>query len=82
MSETLTVKRCAWALSSQQYLDYHDKEWGVPVHDDRKLFEQCLKDACYGSYRYHHLWLNRRSQSIHRARISFAFQRTRYTFRG
>ncbi len=68
---------------------------GVPVHDDRKLFEmlilegvqaslswslilkkragylqaqevqlplnklQCLKDACYGPYRYHHLWLNR-----------------------
>src|SRR5216684_9231721 len=39
MSETLTLKRCAWALSSQQYLDYHDTEWGVPVHDDRKLFE-------------------------------------------
>jgi DNA-3-methyladenine glycosylase I len=32
-------KRCGWALASQQYLDYHDKEWGVPVHDDRMLFE-------------------------------------------
>jgi len=39
------VKRCAWALSSQQYLDYHDKEWGVPVHDDRKLFEMLILEG-------------------------------------
>ena len=32
-------QRCAWANSSTLYLDYHDSEWGVPVHDDRKLFE-------------------------------------------
>jgi DNA-3-methyladenine glycosylase I len=31
--------RCAWATGSPLYLEYHDKEWGVPVHDDRKLFE-------------------------------------------
>jgi DNA-3-methyladenine glycosylase I len=35
----LIQQRCAWANSSQLYLDYHDTEWGVPVHDDRKLFE-------------------------------------------
>ena len=45
MSESLIVKRCAWALSSQQYLDYHDKEWGVPVHDDRKLFEMLILEG-------------------------------------
>jgi DNA-3-methyladenine glycosylase I len=43
--ETVTVKRCAWALSTQQYLDYHDKEWGVPVHDDRKLFEMLILEG-------------------------------------
>lgn len=33
-------KRCAWADSgSELYHDYHDMEWGVPVHDDQKLFE-------------------------------------------
>ena len=33
-------KRCAWAAaSSEQMKEYHDKEWGVPVHDDRLLFE-------------------------------------------
>ena len=31
--------RCPWANSDPLYIDYHDREWGVPVHDDRKLFE-------------------------------------------
>jgi DNA-3-methyladenine glycosylase I len=34
------VKRCAWApLDRPLYLAYHDEEWGVPEHDDRRLFE-------------------------------------------
>ena len=45
MSMLPAVKRCAWALSSQQYLEYHDKEWGVPVHDDRKLFEMLILEG-------------------------------------
>ncbi len=32
-------KRCSWCESTELYKDYHDKEWGVPVHDDRTLFE-------------------------------------------
>ena len=33
-------KRCAWAESGNElYLQYHDREWGVPVHEDRKQFE-------------------------------------------
>ncbi len=31
--------RCAWAGSDPLYVRYHDEEWGVPVHDDRLLFE-------------------------------------------
>jgi DNA-3-methyladenine glycosylase I len=31
--------RCAWAETDTLLKEYHDKEWGVPVHDDRKLFE-------------------------------------------
>lgn len=34
-----TKNRCAWCLSHDLYIDYHDKEWGVPIHDDRMLFE-------------------------------------------
>src|SRR5271154_2741171 len=33
-----TDRRCRWATSPQM-VEYHDKEWGVPVHDDRLLFE-------------------------------------------
>ncbi|MBU0993261.1 MAG: DNA-3-methyladenine glycosylase I [Proteobacteria bacterium] len=32
-------KRCEWAENDKLYMDYHDTEWGVPLHDDRKLFE-------------------------------------------
>ncbi|MEW5747928.1 MAG: DNA-3-methyladenine glycosylase I [Candidatus Thermoplasmatota archaeon] len=36
----MVKKRCPWAESDDPlYRDYHDKEWGVPLHDDRRLFE-------------------------------------------
>lgn len=31
--------RCAWPAGDPLMVEYHDKEWGVPVHEDRKLFE-------------------------------------------
>ncbi len=33
------IKRCHWADSEELFHDYHDREWGVPVHNDRLLFE-------------------------------------------
>lgn len=33
------ISRCPWCLSDPIYLEYHDKEWGVPVHEDQKQFE-------------------------------------------
>src|SRR5215469_11798527 len=38
-------ERCGWGTSSQLYLDYHDLEWGVPVHDERKLFEMLILEG-------------------------------------
>jgi DNA-3-methyladenine glycosylase I len=38
-AERNALRRCAWAGSDPIYLRYHDEEWGVPVHDDRRLFE-------------------------------------------
>jgi DNA-3-methyladenine glycosylase I len=36
--------RCWWGASSDDYADYHDREWGFPVTDDRRLFEKlCLE---------------------------------------
>jgi DNA-3-methyladenine glycosylase I len=35
-----TIKRCSWvSVNDPLMLQYHDREWGVPVHDDRKHFE-------------------------------------------
>lgn len=37
--------RCAWCGSDPVYVEYHDKEWGVPVHDDKLLFEFLLLES-------------------------------------
>ena len=37
--------RCPWATSDPLYVAYHDNEWGVPVHDDRTLFEFLLLEG-------------------------------------
>ena len=38
--------RCRWAdPSTERYLRYHDQEWGVPVHDDQKLFEMLILES-------------------------------------
>ena len=37
--------RCAWAGDLPIYVDYHDNEWGRPVHDDRKLFEMLILEG-------------------------------------
>jgi DNA-3-methyladenine glycosylase I len=39
MSQVDAKRRCPWCLGSEPYRRYHDEEWGVPVHDDRRLFE-------------------------------------------
>ena len=33
------VRRCEWAQSNELFFAYHDEEWGVPEHDERRLFE-------------------------------------------
>lgn len=39
------LKRCAWSNSNPLMTAYHDTEWGVPAHDDRKLFEYLVLDS-------------------------------------
>jgi len=38
-------KRCAWCGDDPLYKNYHDEDWGVPVHDDRKLFEMLILEG-------------------------------------
>lgn len=39
------MKRCDWCLKNDLYIEYHDTEWGVPVHDDQLLFEFLLLEG-------------------------------------
>jgi len=54
-----TVVRCPWSLSSDLMIKYHDEEWGVPVHDDRKLFEFIVLDTFQAGLSWNTI-LNRR----------------------
>src|SRR6185369_10219307 len=39
------VTRCSWCGDDPLYVRYHDEEWGVPVHDDRRLFEMLILEG-------------------------------------
>ncbi len=39
------ITRCTWCLKDAQEMQYHDEEWGVPVHDDQKHFEFIVLDT-------------------------------------
>ncbi len=39
------MRRCEWANSNPLELEHHDMEWGVPLHDDRKLFEMLILEG-------------------------------------
>lgn len=46
MKKTLhKPKRCSWPADDSLMIQYHDEEWGTPVHDDEKLFEFLVLDA-------------------------------------
>lgn len=52
--------RCAWANpDNARYLAYHDEEWGVPVHDDRQLFEMLILEGAQAGLSWETI-LNRR----------------------
>lgn len=39
------MERCPWCLGNEKMIRYHDEEWGVPVHDDRKQFEFLMMEV-------------------------------------
>ncbi|MBI5472234.1 MAG: DNA-3-methyladenine glycosylase I [Ignavibacteriae bacterium] len=39
------LTRCSWCGSDPLYVHYHDEEWGVPLHDDRRLFEMLILEG-------------------------------------
>jgi len=45
MSNNDNKTRCSWCGDTQIYIDYHDNEWGRPVHNDRKLLEMLILEG-------------------------------------
>lgn len=41
----MSITRCQWCTDDPQYIKYHDEEWGVPLHDDTKLFEMLVLEG-------------------------------------
>ena len=45
MPEQHQKTRCAWSTSDPVYIAYHDNEWGIPLHDDTRLFEMLILEG-------------------------------------
>ncbi len=57
--------RCPWAEKDPLYLPYHDEEWGVPLHDDRRLFEMLILEGAQAGLSW--LTILRKRQGYRRA---------------
>jgi len=64
-----TIVRCSWVGSDSLYLEYHDREWGVPVHDDRLLYEFLVLEGAQAGLSW--LTVLRRRDSYRRAFAGF-----------
>jgi DNA-3-methyladenine glycosylase I len=67
------MQRCFWAGSDPLYIDYHDREWGVPLHDDRALFELLILEGAQAGLSW--LTILRKRESYRQAFHGFDAQR-------
>ena len=74
------LTRCWWAGDDPLYVAYHDEEWGVPVHDDRRLFEMLVLEGAQAGLSW--ITILRRREGYRRAFDGFDPERiARYTER-
>jgi len=74
------LKRCAWAGDDPSMRRYHDEEWGVPVHDDRRLFEFLTLEGAQAGLSWSTIL--RKRESYREAFVSFDPERVaRFTAR-
>jgi DNA-3-methyladenine glycosylase I len=80
MTATAERVRCGWASSDPLYAAYHDDEWGVPVHDDRRLFEMITLEGAQAGLAW--ITVLRKRDTYRRAFDNFdATKIARYTAR-
>ena len=73
------LNRCNWCLGNELYLQYHDEEWGVPVHDEQKLFEFIILEGAQAGLSW--LTILRKREAYREAFDSFDPQKiARYGF--
>jgi DNA-3-methyladenine glycosylase I len=65
----IALTRCPWATSDPLYIAYHDDEWGVPLHDDRALFELLTLEGAQAGLSW--LTILRKRESYRRAFDNF-----------
>jgi len=65
--------RCTWPGSDPLYIHYHDTEWGVPVHDDRKLFEFLILETFQAGLSW--ITILRKRENFRRAFDDFDFEK-------
>ena len=68
-----TISRCPWCGDDPLYVRYHDDEWGVPVHDDRKLFEFLILEGAQAGLSW--LTILRRREGYRQAFADFDAER-------
>lgn len=61
----MELVRCPWCLGDEAYTNYHDEEWGVPVRDDRLLFEALILDGAQAGLSW--ITILRRREAYRRA---------------
>lgn len=72
--------RCNWSFSDPIMVDYHDKEWGVPLHDDTKLFELIVLEGAQAGLSW--LTILRKRDAFRKAFDGFDFSKVAYYDRG
>jgi DNA-3-methyladenine glycosylase I len=65
--------RCAWCRASDDYVAYHDREWGFPVKEDRRLFEKISLEGFQSGLSW--LTILRKRENFRRAFADFDFER-------
>jgi DNA-3-methyladenine glycosylase I len=66
-------KRCEWCGSDPLYVSYHDDEWGVPLHDDRRLFEFMVLEGAQAGLSW--FTILKKRENYRKAFHSFDFER-------
>ncbi len=73
MMTMTSITRCSWCGDDPLYVRYHDEEWGVPIHDDRILFEFLVLEGAQAGLSW--LTILRRREGYRRAFAQFSAEK-------